>query len=55
MENLADTKPPHTSDAEVATTLASDNNWESLSPHVRSTALEHVEVYLDDLIGIVQE
>ena len=35
-------------------TLEADSNWEALSPHARATALAHVEVYLDDFIGITQ-
>ena len=31
IENLADTKLPQTSAAEVAATLESDKNWEALS------------------------
>ena len=54
LENLTDTKPPQTSAEEVAATLEADNNLESLSPHARATALAHVEVYLDDFIGITQ-
>ena len=29
-------------------------NWEALSPYMRSIALAHVKVYINDLIDIVQ-
>ena len=35
-------------------TLEAYNDWEALSPHARATALSHVEVYLNDFIGITQ-
>ena len=54
LENLAETKPPETTEEEVAATLAADKDWEALSPHARTTALAHVEVYLDDFISITQ-
>ena len=54
LENLADTKPPQTSAEEVAATLEANSNWEALSPHARDISLAHVEVYLDDFIGITQ-
>ena len=54
LEDLADTKLPKTSVQDNAATLKADNNWEVLSPHARATVLAHVEVYLDDFIGIVQ-
>ena len=47
-----DTKPPETTAHEVAEILASDKDWEALSPHARATALARVEVYIDDFIGI---
>ena len=53
-EDLADTKPPQTSVENTEATLEPDSNWEDLSPHTRSTALDHVKVYLDDFIGIFQ-
>ena len=52
LENLADTNTPETSAQEVAATLEADNDWEALSLHARATALAHVEVDLDDFIGI---
>ena len=54
LENLADTKPPQNSEEEATATLESDSNWKAPSPHARATALGHVEVYLDDFIGITQ-
>ena len=54
LEDLADTKPPQTSEEEATATEDSDKKWESLSPHARATALTHVEVYLDDFIGNTQ-
>ena len=54
LENLAETKPPETTEEEVAATLAADKDWEALSLDARATALAHVEVYLDDFIGITQ-
>ena len=54
LEDLADTKPPQTSKGEATATLDADKNWEALSLHARATALLHVEVYLDDFIGITQ-
>ena len=53
-EHLADTKPPETTEQEVATILAANKDWEVLSPHARATVLAHVEVYLDAFIGITQ-
>ena len=35
-------------------TQDSNKNWEGLSPHAWATALSHVELYLDDFIGITQ-
>ena len=52
LENLADTKPRNTTEDDAAATSAADKDWEALSTHARATALSHVEVYLDDFIGI---
>ena len=54
LENLADTKSPQTSSEEVTPMIDVNKNWESLSPHARDTSLAHVNIYLDDFIGIVQ-
>ena len=54
LEHLVEKNPPKNSAQEVAATLESDNDWEALSPHARATDLAHVEVYLDDFIGITQ-
>ena len=54
LKNLADTKPPQTSAAEVPATLEAGKNWEVLSPHAQSTALFHSGVYLGGFIGIVK-
>ena len=54
LENLAETKPPEATSKEVAATLVADKDWESLSPHARATALTHVKLDLDDLIGVTQ-
>ena len=54
LEDLAETKPPETTAEEVAETLVANKYWEALSPHAQATALAHVEVYLDDFIGITQ-
>ena len=54
LENLAETKPPEPTAKEVVATLVANKDWEALSPHARATALAHVEVYLDDFIGINQ-
>ena len=54
LEHLVDTKPPKTTAQEVAATLAADKDWETLSPHAQATTLAHVEVSLDDFIGITQ-
>ena len=54
LENLAGIKPPETSAQEVVATLEAYNDWEALSPHARATSLSHVEVYLNDFIGITQ-
>ena len=54
LNNLAETKPPETTAKEVAATLVADKDWETLSPHTQDIALAHVEVYLDDFIGITQ-
>ena len=54
LEDLADTKPPETSEEEATATRNADSNWESLSPHARATDLAHVEVYLNDFISITQ-
>ena len=54
LEDLADTKPPQTSEEETRATQDSEKKWEDLSLHARATALAHVEVYLDDFIGITQ-
>ena len=54
LEDLAETKPPDTTAEEVAATLVANKDWEALSPHARATALAHVEVYLNDFIGITK-
>ena len=54
LEHLADTKLPETTAQEVAAALAADKDWEALFPHERATDLSHVEVYLNDFIGITQ-
>ena len=54
LKDLADTKPPQTSEEEATATRDANSNWEALSPHTRATALSHVEVYLHDFIGITQ-
>ena len=54
LEDLADTKLLQTSTEDSEATLEADSNWEALSPHARATSLAHVEVYLDEVIGIVQ-
>ena len=54
LENLAETKPPEITAREIAATLVADKDWEALSPHAQDTALAHVEVYLNDFIGITQ-
>ena len=52
LENIAETKPQDTTEEEAAATSAADKDWEALSLHARATDLAHVEVYLDDFIGI---
>ena len=54
LKNLADTKPPQNSAAEVSATIEVNDNWEALPLHAHATALAHVKVHLDDFIGIVQ-
>ena len=54
LENLAETKLPDTTEEEAAAISAANKDWEALSPHARATSLAHVEVYLDDFIGIIQ-
>ena len=54
LEDLAETKQPDTTAEDEAATLVADKYWEALSPHARATALAHVEVCLDDFIGITQ-
>ena len=44
LQDLADTKPPQTSEEDATATLEANRNWESLSPHARATSLAHVEV-----------
>ena len=53
LDNLLDTNPPQTYEAEAAVAVASDNNWEALYPHAQAISLAKVKVYLDDFIGIV--
>ena len=38
----------------VSATRAADSTWEAISPHARATELSHIEVYIDDFIGIVK-
>ena len=54
LDNLLDTNPPQTYEAEAAATVAASNNWEALYPHTQAISLAQVEVYLDDFIGILQ-
>ena len=53
-EDLAETKPPDTTAEDLAATLVAGKYWEALYPHARATALAHIEVYLNDFIGITQ-
>ena len=53
-KDLADTKPAKTLPENAEATLEADRNWEALSPHAQATDPAHVEVYLNDFIGIFQ-
>ena len=53
LDNLVETNPPQTYEAEAAVAVAAKNNWEALYLHAQAIALAKVKVYLDDFIGIV--
>ena len=54
MYPLEETTPARDNGYDIQTRVQVDKKWRNLPARVSQAALDHVEVYLNDLIGVIQ-